>query len=96
MRAQGQTVKADKFEKAYTDVFAGVKTFAELKEMEWQDIYTIGNWALNMLEAKPTQDLIEPPQTLTLPTPSPLAAYVSTLKRRGAAVLVNEKYRHLL
>jgi len=96
MRAQGQMVQADKFEKYYTAAFAGIKTFEELKEMEWQDIYTIGNWALNMIEAKPTQDLPEPPQPLTLPNQSPIAAYVSALKRRGAAVWVNEKYRHLL
>jgi hypothetical protein len=96
MRAGGQTKQAEKFEKAYTAIFAGVKTSEELQEMEWQDILLAGEWALKILDAQSTQDLTSPPQGLLVSHQSPLAGYVFALKRRGAAVWVNEKYRPLL
>jgi hypothetical protein len=93
MRSQGKAVQAAKFEKHYLAYFAGIKTDAELKEMEWQEILTIAHWALKMLNAKSPQDLPDPPKELRVPNSSPLAVYVLGLKRRGAAVWVNEKYQ---
>jgi hypothetical protein len=95
LQARGDTPQANRLAHALEHHFKGFKSLSELKEMDHQEITQWGIWALNLLTAQTPQDITTPPTTATSPT-SFLADYVSELQRRGASVMVNSKYRHLL